>query len=181
MPRSKTSRSRGPSRRREWTVRLLGNRLLLSTPVGEPSIPGQPARPGEEGSAVVEFVFLAVLLMIPVVYLVLTVGQLQGGAYAAVGAADQAAKVFASSSDGASARAAADAAVELAVADIGLTGEQAALLIACSPADCLTPGSTVTATVRITVPLPLVPTLPGLHLEAATLEASASQQVGRYR
>lgn len=41
-----------------------------------------------------EFIFLAVLLMVPVAYLILTVGQVQGGAYAVVGAADQAAKVL---------------------------------------------------------------------------------------
>ena len=145
----------------------------------------EPARAaastGEEGSAIIEFVFLAVLLMIPVVYLVLTVGQLQGGAYAAVGAADQAAKVFAGSANEAAARAAAETAVELAAADIGLAPDAATLVVSCSSSNCLTPGSSVTATVRVTVPLPLVPTLPGLQLEAATLEASASQQVGRFR
>ena len=49
----------------------------------------------EDGSAAVEFVFLGVLLLIPLVYLILTAGQVQGAAYAMVGAAEHAAKVYA--------------------------------------------------------------------------------------
>jgi len=33
----------------------------------------------EQGSAVVEFVFLSALLMVPLVYFIITVGQIQGG------------------------------------------------------------------------------------------------------
>ncbi|WP_155848564.1 hypothetical protein [Arthrobacter sp. 35W] len=128
-----------------------------------------------------EFVFLAVLLMIPVVYLVLTLGQLQGGAYAVVGAADQAAKVFAAEADPARGRAAAEVAVALALRDHGFSLDDARLDIACSAAGCLAPGSTVTATVTLRVPLPGVPSLPGASLDAATVDSVASQVVGRFR
>ncbi|MDJ0356408.1 MAG: hypothetical protein M3021_05920 [Actinomycetota bacterium] len=129
----------------------------------------------------VEFVFLAVLLMIPVVYLVITVGQMQGGAYAVTGAADQAAKVYVSAPDPASARAAAEEAVLLAMADHGFSDGRARLDISCEPAGCLSPGALVTATVTLAVPLPLVPSLPGGALTAATVDAAASQIVGRFR
>ncbi|MBG0739409.1 hypothetical protein IV500_08410 [Paeniglutamicibacter antarcticus] len=129
----------------------------------------------------VEFVFLAVLLMIPVVYLVITVGQLQAGAYAVTGAADQAAKVYVAAPEPAAARTAAEEAVVLAMADYGFGQNDVRLDLQCDPADCAGPGSLVTATVSLAVPLPLVPSLPGVQLTAATVEAAASQLVGRFR
>ncbi|WP_250545808.1 hypothetical protein [Paenarthrobacter sp. DKR-5] len=135
---------------------------------------------GEEGSAVVEFVFLAVLLLVPVVYLILVVAQLQGGAYAAAGAADQAAKVFVAS-DPADAEAQAARAVALTAADFGFEARAATTQISCDPADCGAAGSAVTVTVRLAVPLPLLPSVPGLQLSASTVEASATQLQGRFR
>ncbi|MCZ2403914.1 hypothetical protein IV498_12165 [Paenarthrobacter sp. Z7-10] len=138
-------------------------------------------RSEEEGSAVLEFVFLAVLLMIPVVYFILTLGQLQGGAFTAAGAADQAAKVYVIAVDPGTARAAAEQAVLLAMADAGLAPANAQLKISCRPADCLAPGSTVTATVTIAIELPLIPSLPGVNLRVAQLRSAASATVGRFR
>ena len=43
----------------------------------------QCAMRGDEGSAVVEFVFLAIVLMVPVVYLVLTLARVQEATFAA--------------------------------------------------------------------------------------------------
>ena len=57
--------------------------------------------------------------MVPLVYFIITMGQLQGGAFAVVGAADQAAKVFVAQADAAGGRAAAEQAVLLALADHG--------------------------------------------------------------
>ena len=68
----------------------------------------------ERGSAVVEFTFLSLLLMVPVVYFIITVGQLQGGSFAVVGAADQAARVYVAQSDAASGRAVAEQAMQFA-------------------------------------------------------------------
>ena len=85
---------------------------------GTPSPRRRRASP-EQGSAVVEFVFLSALLMVPLVYFIITVGQIQGGSFAVVGAADQAAKVYVAQPDAASGRAAAEQAVLLALADYG--------------------------------------------------------------
>src|SRR6478752_659766 len=135
----------------------------------------------ERGSAVVEFTFLCLLLMVPVVYFIITVGQLQGGSFAVVGAADQAAKVYVAQPDAASGRAAAEQAVQLALADYGHPAENARLETSCDPADCTAPGSAVTVTVRLTVPLPFVPFGDVLNLDAGQLSASATQLVGRFR
>ncbi|WP_258068603.1 hypothetical protein [Arthrobacter sp. N199823] len=134
----------------------------------------------ETGSAIVEFIFLAVLLMVPVAYLILTVGQIQGGAYATVGAADQAAKVFVLHNDLPAAHLAAEQAVRLAVQDMGFDPDAAVLSISCDPG-CATAGATVRAHVELRVELPLVGALPGVNATAATVESNAMQKVGRFK
>jgi hypothetical protein len=143
--------------------------------------PAEPGSSPEEGSAVVEFIFLSTLLMVPLVYFIITVGQIQGGSFAVVGAADQAAKVYVAQTDAASGRAAAEQAVLLALADYGQPAGNARIDTRCEPADCLAPGSAVTVTVHLTVPLPFVPFSDALHLNASQLSASATQLVGRFR
>jgi hypothetical protein len=133
----------------------------------------------EQGSAVVEFVFLALLLMVPLVYFVITVGQIQGGSFAVVGAADQAAKVYVAQPDASRAQSAAEQAVALALSDFGLEAERASLVTTCNPSDCQAAGTTVTVTVSLTIPLPFVPFADGLT--ATQVEASSTQIVGRYR
>ncbi|KNC19571.1 hypothetical protein AC792_05640 [Arthrobacter sp. RIT-PI-e] len=133
----------------------------------------------EQGGAVVEFIFLGVLLLIPVVYLVLTVGQLQGGSFAVVGAADQAAKVFVDAPTTEEAHARARAAALLTLSDFDFAEEQASIDITCD-AECLAPGSSVQVVVRLDVPLPLLPELLGSNPSAATVDAVAVQIVERF-
>jgi Flp pilus assembly protein TadG len=133
----------------------------------------------ERGSAVVEFTFLALLLMVPLVYFVITVSQIQGGSFAVVGAADQAAKVYVAQSDPVTAQTAAEQAVSLAVSDFGHEPGRANMTTSCEPADCTAAGSAVTVTVSLSVPLPFLPFAEGLS--AADVQASATQLVGRYR
>ena len=143
--------------------------------------PSGPDDGSEQGSAVVEFTFLSLLLMVPLVYFIITVAQIQAGSFAVVGAADQAAKVFVAQPDAASGRAAAEQAVLLALADYGYGAANGSLDTSCQPADCAAAGSAVTVTVQLTVPLPLVPFSEALHLNASQLSASATQLVGRFR
>ncbi|OJV78957.1 MAG: pilus assembly protein TadE [Cellulomonas sp. 73-92] len=112
---------------------------------------------GDEGSAVVEFVGLTFVLLVPLVYLVLVVGRLEAATFAAEGAAREAARVFVASDEAASAAPRALVAAGVALADQGLHDDPAdAVSIACSAA-CLTPGSEVAVDVRLSVPLPFVP------------------------
>lgn len=135
----------------------------------------------EEGSAVVEFTFLALLLMVPLVYFIITVGQIQGGSFAVVGAADQAAKVFVAQPDADSAQAAAEQAALIALADFGHDGGAAQVSTRCDPADCQAAGTAVTVTVNLTVPLPFLPFNDDFRLQASEVEASSTQMVGRFR
>jgi hypothetical protein len=130
----------------------------------------------------VEFTFLGLLLMVPVVYFVITVGQIQGGSFAVVGAADQAAKVFVAQPDASSGRVAAEQAATVALADYGHPSGNASVQIQCdSGDDCMAAGSAVTVTVQLTVPLPFVPFQEAVRLNAGKLSASATQIVGRFR
>lgn len=135
----------------------------------------------EEGSAVVEFTFLSLLLMVPLVYFIITMSQLQGGSFAVVGAADQAAKVYVAQPDALSAQAAAEQAALVALADYGHPAQDASVHTSCDPVDCQAAGTAVTVTVSLTMPLPFVPFNKEFRLNAGEVEASATQLVGRFR
>lgn len=107
---------------------------------------------GEEGSALVEFVYLAVLLMVPLVYVLLTVFQVQSAAFATTEAARQAGRAFARAEDVAAAQALADAAVALALRDQGID-DGASPVLRCPDGPCLAPGTRVEVTVRYQVRL----------------------------
>lgn len=140
-----------------------------------------PPSARERGSAVVEFTLLSLLLMVPVVYFIVTIGQIQGGSFAVVGAADQAAKVYVLQKDPSQGRAAAEQAALLTLADYGHPAERANVDVACDRPDCLSAGTAVTVTVRLRVPLPMVPFGETWNMDAANLHASATQIVGRFR
>lgn len=119
---------------------------------------GEDGRPssGEQGSAVIEFVALAVLVLIPLVYLVLLMGRLQAGAYAVSAAARESGRVFVTAPDEATANARARAAADLAMGNLGFF-EGSSLDLTCSATPCLTPGAAVRSSTAVRVPLPLVP------------------------
>lgn len=77
---------------------------------------------GEAGSASVEFVFVGVLLLVPLFYLVLALFEVQRNAFAVTEAAREAGRAFATADDDSTALARAVYAVQLALTDQGLTG-----------------------------------------------------------
>jgi Flp pilus assembly protein TadG len=107
---------------------------------------------GDRGSALVEFTGLAVLLMVPLVYVLLTVFEVQRASFGVTEAARQAGRVYATADDPASGRARAAAAARLAMGDQGL--ECGACLT--SVRGSLEPDATVVANVRFFVELPLL-------------------------
>ena len=140
-------------------------------------------RAPEEGSAAIEVLVLGVLLLVPLVYLVLTVAALQGAAFAAEGAARQAARSIVLADDDTAGRAAASAAIDAALADWHLPEDSAAAQVRCAPdpRDCLTPRGTVVVEVRVAVALPLLP--PALAIDSpgtVPVAASASQRVSMF-
>ena len=117
--------------------------------------PARSPRNDESGSAVVEFIVLAVVLLLPLVYLVLFMARVQAGTYAVSVAAREAGRAYVSSPSGAQAPGRAQAAADLAIADQGFAG--GTLTISCDGSPCLRPEGRVSATSRVLVPLPLIP------------------------
>ena len=145
---------------------------------------------GDDGSAVVEFVFLAIVLMVPVVYLVLTLARVQEAAFAAeavardvsraavVGGVD-ALQTGASYSDAEQAgRDRANAALATTLGDFHLDVSDADVDLACTAATCLTPGSDVTVAVSIDVALPGIGAL--VPRARITVSSSGSSPVDGY-
>lgn len=118
------------------------------------SAPDSQTRNGEQGSAIVEFVFLTVVVLIPLIYLVLTVGRIQAGTYAVTQAAREAGRAYVTAEAGEYAPARAHAAAQIAFADFGFDGE---LGLACDGLPCLRPEGRITTRAVVSVPLPLVP------------------------
>ena len=125
-------------------------------------------RPADEGAAIVEFIALSLLLLVPLTYLVVTLSRIQAGAFAAEGAAHEAARTavvtgVAAREHGSSREAAmaagagrADAAVALVADDFGFESDAAALALTCE-GPCLEPGGNVDAEVTVAVALPGIP------------------------
>lgn len=117
------------------------------------------AATGDDGNAIVEFVYLAVLLMVPLVYVLLTVFRVQGAAFAVSSAAREAGRVFATSDGADDAGPRAFTAASIVMRDSNLPLDAADLRISCSSSPCLVPGSRVTVVIAYDVSLPLLPRL----------------------
>ena len=117
---------------------------------------GGPTAAGEGGSALVEFVFLAVLMMIPLIYLVMVLARLQAGSYAASAAVREAGRAYVTAQRQEQAGPRAQAAARIAFEDQGFGGD-AVLRLACDGDPCLRPEGRITMEATVTVPLPLVP------------------------
>jgi len=107
---------------------------------------------GDEGSALVEFTYLAVLLMVPLVYVLLTVFQVQRAAFGVTEAARQAGRAYATADTTAAGLVRAETAAGIALADQGLSLEGPPVITATAG---VAPDSRVTTTVvhRVTLPL----------------------------
>ena len=143
---------------------------------------GAPPPTGREGgSAVVEFVFLAVLLMVPLFYLVMVMARLQAGAYAVSAAAREAGRAYTTAESPAEGPARAQAAADIAFGDQGFAGG-GAVAIGCDGTPCFRPDGRVEVTASLTVPLPLVPSVfAGVVPTAIPVSATHVATVDRFR
>ncbi|CAN5326717.1 hypothetical protein BH11ACT3_BH11ACT3_04210 [soil metagenome] len=137
----------------------------------------------DDGSASLEFITTGLLLLVPTIYLVITLAALQGAALAVDGAARQATRVFVQSDSVSAGEAAAARAIEITLADYGVDSGAARVDISCrpTPASCLTRQGYVTISIGVTVPLPLAPPALQLNLPAGLpVQATATEQVSRF-
>ncbi|AXG12920.1 pilus assembly protein [Intrasporangium calvum] len=123
---------------------------------------------GDDGRAIVEFIFLGVLLLLPLTYLVLTLARIQAATFSASLAGREAGRAFVTGADDEEARGRAADAGRIAFSDFGFD-EGATLVVQCDGTPCLRPDGVVTSTATIEVHLPLVP-----DVVAGSLPASVS-------
>lgn len=137
----------------------------------------------ERGSALVELTWLAVLLLVPVLWVVLSVFEVQRGAFATSGAARAAGRAFVLAPDDAAGRGRAEAAARQALADQGVEDQPLNLIVSCVPVpgDCHREGSVVTVRVRSSVALPLLPSFFGGGAPRFALAADHTVPVGQFR
>ena len=120
----------------------------------------------ERGSAIVEFVFIALVVFLPLVYVVAGFSAVQRGVFAATAAAREAGRAMGTAPDPVSGQARAEAAVALAVEDQSVEATDVRLAYAPVGAGCdaagnyspaLAPGEEFSVCVTVTVRVPLLP------------------------
>lgn len=138
------------------------------------------ARLGDEGNALVEFTWLGILLLVPLVWIMLAVFDVQRGSYGVSAAARAGARAYSLSADDASGRASAQQAVGLAMTDQGMRAADAEVQISCSQQPCHSPGAVVTVRVHSRVALPWLPSILGAS-PSFSLDARQSAPMGTFR
>jgi len=137
----------------------------------------------ESGSAALEFIVVGMLLLVPLVYLVITLGTLQGHTLGVESGARHIARAIALAADVDDADERADAVLRTTISEYGLEAESLRVRVSCHPATAVCPsaGATVIVTVSARVSLPLVPPVLGLQqIASMPVEASAVQKVSRF-
>lgn len=136
----------------------------------------------DEGSAALEFITVGVILLVPLAYLVITLGAIQESLLGVEAAARHTARVIGQSGDVDSAAANSDAVLASVIEEYGMDAASVEVSMSCTPAGAICPsaGATVIVTVSTHVSLPFVPPIFGLDQAASIpLEAAAAQKVSR--
>ncbi|HET6627786.1 MAG TPA: hypothetical protein VFG63_15450 [Nocardioidaceae bacterium] len=137
----------------------------------------------EGGTALVEVTWLAILLLVPLLYIVLAVFEVQRSAFAVTAAARSAGRAFVMAPDEASAMDRARAAAAVALEDQEIALADAGLVVTCAPDphNCLAPGSVVEVDLGYAVPLPLTPSALGGNTPSVRVEAEHRVPYGTFR
>ena len=137
----------------------------------------------DHGTALIEVTWLAILLMVPLLYIVLAVFEVQRSAFAVSAATRSAGRAYVLAPDEATARARAEAAAGVALTDQDLSIAEGTMVVTCSPdpGDCLSPGSVVEVRISYPVALPLMPTALGGNTPSIRVEAEHRVPYGTFR
>ena len=142
---------------------------------------GGPGRVDREtGRAILEFIFLGILLLLPLTYLVLTAARLQAASFSASLAGREAGRAFVTAPSDDEGYARARAAAFLAFTDFSFD-DGSEVAVACDGSPCLRPEGSVTSTATIEVQLPLVPDFLAARLPASvTISSTHVASVDRF-
>lgn len=138
---------------------------------------------GEDGSALVELSWLGILLLVPMLWIVVSVFEVQRGAFAVSGAARAAGRAYALAPDDAAGKARAEAAARRALADQGIGSAPLEVHITCTPYpdDCHRGTSVITVVITSQVDLPLMPDILGGGAPSFALDATHSVPIGQFQ
>lgn len=140
-------------------------------------------RRDETGSAVIELVWVGILLLVPLLWIVLSVFEVQSGAYGVTSAARAAGRAYALAPDDAAGEEAARAAARQALADQGLPDDAPLdVTVTCTPypRDCHSGTSVITVRIASSVDL-LVPDVLGGGRPSFALDATHAVPIGQYQ
>lgn len=136
--------------------------------------PDEPGRAGRErGSAIIEFLGVGILLLVPIAYGMLALVSVESAMLAAELAARNAARSLVADGYPDDGAALAEAQIRAAFLDQGHDPGRATVEIVCAPnPDCAVPGAELRVTIRYRVAPPFLPG--GEGILAVPLEASAT-------
>ncbi len=139
-------------------------------------------RRGERGSALVELTWLGVLLLVPMLWIVLSVFDVQKGAFGVSSAARAAGRAYALAPSDALGQARAEQAARQALADQGLRGGPVTVTVTCTPypRNCHQGTSVITVRVASRVDL-LLPDVLGGGTPSFALDAEHTVPIGQYQ
>jgi hypothetical protein len=131
----------------------------------------------------VELTWLGVLLLIPMLWIVVSVFEVQKGAFGVSGAARAAGRAYALAPNDPIGQARAEHAARRALADQGLPDAPLSLRVTCTPypEDCHQGTSVITVRITSRVDLPLLPDVLGGRAPGFALDASHTVPVGHYQ
>jgi Flp pilus assembly protein TadG len=137
----------------------------------------------QRGSALVELSWLGILLILPMLWIVMSVFEVQRGAFGVSAAARAAARAYALAPDDASGLARAREAARVALEDQGLRDVAPAVGVTCTPypGDCHQGSSVITVSVHSRVVLPLMPTALGGGRPSFALDATQTMPIGQFQ
>jgi Flp pilus assembly protein TadG len=137
----------------------------------------------EKGSALVELAWLGILLVLPVLWIVVSVFQVQRGAFGVSAAARAAARAYSLAPDDAIGLARARTAARTALDDQGVTDVTPEVRVSCTPYpdDCHQGTSVITVSVHSRVVLPMMPSALGSSRPSFALDASQSVPIGQFQ
>lgn len=141
------------------------------------------AQRDERGSALVELSWLGILLLVPLLWIVVSVFDVQRGAFAVSGAARAAGRAYALAPTDAEGRLRAEAAARQALADQGLRDVPLSVTITCTPYphDCHSGTSLITVRIASRVDLPLLPGFLGGDAPSFALDATHTVPIGQFQ
>lgn len=138
-------------------------------------------RSGDRGSAVIEFIIIGVLVLVPLVYIAICVMRVQAATVASSLAVREAGRAFVSADSVPDAQSRAWAAARIALADQGFDLPASSMRIRCPTAECLQPGSSVQVELDWSVALPWLPEFLGQDRTEIPISARRTMPVDTYR